>query len=566
MSELAQPKIYKCDINHQGASINISCWNPDMLIQTKELKSSEGLSNAQNGKQQDPKDLDPAEKDSVEVEVGIEREGAAQESAAQKSAAPDQADPAPAATKSKHLGLGLEAPKSQPTTFETEALAASVVILHDLGEDISFYEHGIKKLLAGNLRVYAFDFKGHGENKGLKFDSSFRNFTVEVIQILAFIKHLEGGVAPFVLSQGLGSLVGLINARKHPNFTRGLIACSPMFQLNEKIRPLRRFVIRSIAEFIPNLVLPPKITPKFTRNRKISVEGDLQKIESKVTAVEAHEFLKAMSQARKNFAKLNVPTLLICPDNNAVHKYSFLKNAVSKHKQSKKIELINLHTKYHALASDRAAVLETYSQFILPWIEKIIAKDTLGPVEPLQGEHPSGIDQSSKNKKPAAHEKKANERSSENNRLDALVAPSSKQLASQLKVQTHEKPAKKELPHQDKIETEPAGHFESATKTDSQPSMQLTGISSETHYPKTTTKDHTQMKHLTLGAQSEAQSESVLEKRSKTEPMSVHTTVSASTHSNQDTTEHVASNDEKEPSDAEKLNLDTSGPLPPFIG
>jgi alpha-beta hydrolase superfamily lysophospholipase len=255
---------------------------------------------------------------------------------------------------------------------------ASVLIFHDLGENISSFEAGIIELRSKGFKVYAINMKvpypGKDSTKK-EFPKSFRHFTLELLQVIAYIKYLEAGTPPFLLTQGLGALVGLINTRKHPNFVRGLICCSPMFQLTEKVIPLRRFLIKTLSDFTPQLHIPNGISPKFTSNRKVKIGDDFGKYEPKLTARESYEYLKAMSQARKNFNKISVPILFICPDQSSVHKYNFLRKAISKHKYEDKIHFINLHTKYHAIASDRAAAIETYSKYILPWMHKTIEEN-----------------------------------------------------------------------------------------------------------------------------------------------------------------------------------------------
>lgn len=296
MSELEPPKIFKCQINHEGEKTELSCWTP-----AKEV-----------------------------------------------------------------------------------AKAASVLIIHDIAETVNSYTSGIKSLIDEGFKVYGFNLKCFNFDENIErkdFPDNFKDFTVEILQVIAYIKHIEGGVPPFVLTQGLGSLVGLINTRKHANFVRGFIACSPMFQLSEKIIPLKRLTIKTLSDFTPNFVLPKKISPKFTSNRKAIVDGNAHKIEPKITAREAYEYLKAMSQARKNFAKISRPTLLVCPDHNAVHKYSFLKKSISKHKYEDSIEFINLHTKYHAIASDRSTVLETYEKYIIPWLNSTLEKELIPKVD-----------------------------------------------------------------------------------------------------------------------------------------------------------------------------------------
>ena len=136
------------------------------------------------------------------------------------------------------------------------------------------------------------------------------------------------------------------------------------------------FLIKTLSEITPKLHIPSSISPKFTSNRELKIGDDFGKYEPKLTARESYEYLKAISQARKNFTKISVPILFICPDQSNVHKYNFLRKAISKHKYEDKINFINLHTKYHAVASDRASAIETYSKYILPWMHKTIEETT----------------------------------------------------------------------------------------------------------------------------------------------------------------------------------------------
>lgn len=266
------------------------------------------------------------------------------------------------------------AERESATNDEGKAQFSSILIIPDIGESLISYENGITRLTEAGYKVFGFDLEELISHTPSDKHGFFKKLCLEVIQVIAFIKKLDDGAPPIILSQGLGSLVGLVNARKHPTFVGGFVACSPMFQLVEKIKPLRRFVLKTLAEFTPSVIVPAGICPRFTRNRKVEKDDLIFKVSPKITARQTYDYLKGMSQARRNFSKLSVPTLLICPDNNIIHRYTFLKNAVPKHKNEKDISLVNLHTKYHAVASDRSDHLDTYDTYIIPWLDQLKSK------------------------------------------------------------------------------------------------------------------------------------------------------------------------------------------------
>ena len=255
--------------------------------------------------------------------------------------------------------------------------AGSILIIHDICEGIDDYLWGIEKLLSFGFKVYGFELKVDHPIKKTKhghklFPKTFKKLTVEVLQVIAYTKSLEKGRPPFLLTQGVGSLVGLINSRKHAQFVSGLIACSPMFQIQEKIKPLQRLMIRTLSDFLPKLTLPRILAPTLTSTRKIMSNGETKKVDQRVSSREAYEYLKAIGHSRRNLAKLNCPTLILCPERSSAHKYTFLKSAISNHKHKDKIELIQMHTEFHAAAGDKARELETYEKYIIPWLNKVV--------------------------------------------------------------------------------------------------------------------------------------------------------------------------------------------------
>ena len=83
-------------------------------------------------------------------------------------------------------------------------------------------EDGISELRSNGFKVYALDMKvpcpEQNENPRRVSQKFFRNFTLELLQVIAYVKYLEAGTPPFLLTQGLGVSCGSYQRKKTSKF------------------------------------------------------------------------------------------------------------------------------------------------------------------------------------------------------------------------------------------------------------------------------------------------------------------------------------------------------------
>lgn len=245
---------------------------------------------------------------------------------------------------------------------------APIILVHDLGESANNMEDIATQFSDKGYNVYSFDIRGHGQSgRRLGHISGFHQLTIDLLQVVAWVKHKEGGKKPIIAGQGFGALICMSFATSQAKFCQGLALISPMISLGNTIRPYQRFIISTLAEFFPTLMLPHSITPRFTYVFK----KDKKKIKAqhKISALLTHEILIALSQSRKNFNRLNTNSLIICPSDDIIYRYEHIKKMVQKHKNNEKIKLEFINTNCHQMMSDDLEVIKTVVEHMTEWME-----------------------------------------------------------------------------------------------------------------------------------------------------------------------------------------------------
>jgi alpha-beta hydrolase superfamily lysophospholipase len=167
--------------------------------------------------------------------------------------------------------------------------------------------------------------------------------------VVAWIKHKSHGEKPLIVGQGLGALLSLFFAKNYQKYCQGLVLVSPIINLGDKVKPLKRFFIRFIAEILPNLKLPAQFCPAF--NYYFSDNGRLIKKQQRMSFRLTNQLLMIMAQFKKLFHRLKLPALLICPDEDQLYKYEAVKRALAKHPHKQMMTLVFVETREHDLLS-----------------------------------------------------------------------------------------------------------------------------------------------------------------------------------------------------------------------
>ena len=245
------------------------------------------------------------------------------------------------------------------------------VVIHDMAEDMTAWLYSVNTLVQDGYTVYAFDLRGHGLSKHLSVSVPFKQFWTEIVQIIAWVRERHRGKSPFIIAQGLGALLALSLNRYNHRFCFALVLASPMFVLSDNLSTLQIIAIKMFARFFPETLLPLKLCPRFTRNRKHGAGEDMIKIQPRVTGLVALELLAALTRIHKLLQRSFNPVLFLCPEVSPVHRYELIQRLTAKNVEENKVSYISLRTKYHSIVSDRAEVLDTIRSHVLPWAHRI---------------------------------------------------------------------------------------------------------------------------------------------------------------------------------------------------
>ncbi|MEI8026614.1 MAG: alpha/beta hydrolase [Pseudomonadota bacterium] len=245
------------------------------------------------------------------------------------------------------------------------------LLIHDMGEDMAAWIYTIKTLVNDGYTVYGFDLRGQGLSKEFSTAVPFKQYWLEVVQIVSSICERHEGRTPFIMAQGLGALIALSLNRYNHRFCFALVLASPLFNLSDQLSHSQILGIKFYARFMPNTNLPKWLSPRFTRNRKIKTGEEVIKIQPRVTGYMALELFEAITRSHKMLQRSFNPVLFICPEVSPVHRYDFIQRATVKGQEEQKVSYVSIQTKYHSIVSDRAEVLDTIRGYILPWAHRI---------------------------------------------------------------------------------------------------------------------------------------------------------------------------------------------------
>ena len=245
-----------------------------------------------------------------------------------------------------------------------------VVVVQGLGESVELMAPFAKKLAGRGYSVYGFDLRGHGQSgRKLGHIPSFHQLSLDLLQVVAWVKHKESGRKPIIIGQGMGSLVALFFAKGYGKFCHSMIFVSPVFSLIDQIQSFQRFYLKTFAELLPTMMLPSRLCPQFTQIDMLSSKAP------KISALLAYELLNAISQSRKQFQRHRLKSLVLCPKDDGVVRYEFIKRSVQKHKFSERIDLHFMETNYHHILTAKEAVITDAINVVAEWLDRNHAEE-----------------------------------------------------------------------------------------------------------------------------------------------------------------------------------------------
>lgn len=250
-----------------------------------------------------------------------------------------------------------------------------ILILHDFGEDLSFYRKAAGNFIREGFDVYCVDLPGHGlSGKMLGHIESLSATAKDILQVAAWIKHKSEGKVPTIIGQGFGSLLAMTFQIQYPNFCDRVVLCAPTFRLREKIPRWKRFLIRRFGTLLPEAKLPLSVTPRFAVRvgyGKGGVQSEQkQKLPMRISGSFAKEIMRAIDWSPSRFLKLNTRCLILCAENDELVNYKILNGLLKRHKKPDLFESKSIEGSGHNILTESEATLATAVKEIVEWLKK----------------------------------------------------------------------------------------------------------------------------------------------------------------------------------------------------
>lgn len=179
-----------------------------------------------------------------------------------------------------------------------------VVCLHDLGESAVIYRGALEILASDGGSTYGFDMRGHGDGRSGAINArSIKLLQRDLLQVVALVKHYEGGESPVLMANGLSSVIALRLALTYPKLVGGLILVDPPHQEATTVSRLRHGATKFLAEFMPDIELPARI---LSAKRIIRAQNS-----GAMAPAAAHELVESVAGIPAQLAKLSTRCLIV---------------------------------------------------------------------------------------------------------------------------------------------------------------------------------------------------------------------------------------------------------------
>ncbi len=194
--------------------------------------------------------------------------------------------------------------------------AATVIIVHGVGEHSGRHEDTAVALVARGLDVCIYDHRGHGRSGGSRGHvRSFSEYRKDLGRFVELCADNDRKI--FILGQSLGGLIALDYGLNERPRVKGIIACSPALELAFKVPWYQRLISCAAS----------CVSPSFTFKDKSVSSRALSHDESEVLKYDhdplVHrrrsarfftEFMLAMRETMRHAGELNTPCLIVQGD------------------------------------------------------------------------------------------------------------------------------------------------------------------------------------------------------------------------------------------------------------
>lgn len=194
------------------------------------------------------------------------------------------------------------------------APAASIVLMHGLGEHSGRYQHVANFFCARGFAVRAYDHRGHGRSSGARGDVPQEETLLDdAVQVIADWNHKMGpsAAAPFLLGHSMGGLFATRFAVAQLLPLSGLILSSPALAL--PLSAPQKLLLKILSTIAPGLAVGNGLKQRYLSHDAAVVEAYRTDplVHNKITARLLLAMLAAIVVVQRDAKLLKIPTLLV---------------------------------------------------------------------------------------------------------------------------------------------------------------------------------------------------------------------------------------------------------------
>ena len=194
------------------------------------------------------------------------------------------------------------------------APAASIVLMHGLGEHSGRYQHVAAFFCARGFAVRAYDHRGHGRSGGARGDVPQEDTLLnDAVQVIADWNQKRGASAapPFLLGHSMGGLFAARFAVAQLLPLSGLILSSPALAL--PLSAPQKLLLKILSTIAPGLAVGNGLKQRYLSHDAAVVEAYRTDtlVHNKITARLLLAMLAAIAVAQRDAKLLQIPTLLV---------------------------------------------------------------------------------------------------------------------------------------------------------------------------------------------------------------------------------------------------------------
>lgn len=198
----------------------------------------------------------------------------------------------------------------------SDASLAPLVFLHEPGDSSAACRTDAEMMSSLGVSTYFFDMAAPQRWRDRAYSggrSALQVMQRDLLQVLALVKHNEGGRAPVVVAFGNAAMIAVELSIKYPRLTGGLVLVDPPHGERIGVSSLRQNATRLLAEVAPGVELPARLLAA----RKVVGSGASRAIRS-MTPLMAQEWFLAAGNLAGKLARVDCGCLIVCASADGV--------------------------------------------------------------------------------------------------------------------------------------------------------------------------------------------------------------------------------------------------------